>query len=64
MFGAIRFATGGGHSSSAQNAALTARLLQDGWGRAALLVLAVIAAAIGFAAYGADCFILARFARI
>src|SRR3569623_471740 len=33
---AVRFAGGGGQSSSQQNSGLTARLLQNGWGKAVL----------------------------
>ena len=42
-----RFATGGGKSNSAQNAGLTARLLQSGWGKALLLTAAVVIIAVG-----------------
>lgn len=44
---AMRFATGGGKSNSADNVSLTARLLQSGWGKAVLLVAAVAVMAVG-----------------
>ena len=44
---AVRFATGGGKSNSADNASLTARLLQSGWGKAVLLVAAIGIIAVG-----------------
>lgn len=44
---AIRFATGGGKSNSAENVSLTARLLQSGWGKAVLLGAAVGIVAVG-----------------
>lgn len=46
-FSAIRFASGSAQSSDAQNAGLTARLLQSGWGKAVLLLVAVVIIAIG-----------------
>lgn len=44
---AVRFATGGGKSNGAQNAGLTARLLQSGWGKALLLTTAIAIIAVG-----------------
>jgi Domain of Unknown Function (DUF1206) len=44
---AVRFAAGGGQSSSAQNAGLTARLLQTGWGKGVLLIAAAVIIGIG-----------------
>jgi hypothetical protein len=44
---AVRFATGAGKSNGAQNAGLTARLLQSGWGKALLLAAAVVIIAVG-----------------
>lgn len=46
---AVRFANGGGQSNSSQNTGLTARLLQNGWGKAVLLITA--AAIIGVGGY-------------
>ena len=49
---AVRFASGGGKSNSAQNAGLTARMLQSGWGKAVLLIAGVgIIAAGGYHIY-------------
>ena len=44
---AVRFAAGGGESNSAQNAGLTARMLQSGWGKAVLLIVAAGIIAVG-----------------
>lgn len=44
---ALRFATGGGKSNSAENAGVTARLLQTGWGKAILLIAAIVIVAVG-----------------
>jgi hypothetical protein len=44
---AVRFAAGGGQSSSAENTGLTARLLQSGWGKAVLLIAAAVIVGIG-----------------
>jgi Domain of Unknown Function (DUF1206) len=44
---AVRFATGGGQSNGAQNAGLTARLLQSGWGKTLLLIAGLAIIAIG-----------------
>ena len=44
---AVRFASGGGKSNSAQNAGLTARMLQSGWGKAVLLIAGVGIIAVG-----------------
>jgi hypothetical protein len=44
---AIRFAAGRGESSSQRNAGLSARLMQSGWGKAALIVIALAVLAAG-----------------
>ena len=44
---AVRFASGGGKSNSAQNAGLTARMLQSGWGKAVLLIAGAGIIAVG-----------------
>ncbi|AKK27766.1 membrane protein [Mycobacterium sp. EPa45] len=44
---AVKFADGGGESSSERNAGLTARLLQTGWGKAILLIAAAVIIGIG-----------------
>ncbi len=44
---AVRFAGGGGQSSSSQNTGLTARLLQSGWGKAILLIAAAVIIGVG-----------------
>ncbi|MGY4712176.1 DUF1206 domain-containing protein [Mycolicibacterium sp. CBM1] len=44
---AVRFATGGRKSNSADNAGLTGRLLQSGWGKTLLLIAAVGLMAVG-----------------
>ncbi|WP_319433660.1 DUF1206 domain-containing protein [Mycobacterium sp. RTGN5] len=44
---AVRFARGGGQSNSEQNAGLTARLLQTGWGKGVLLIAAAVIIGVG-----------------
>jgi hypothetical protein len=44
---AVRFASGGGQSNSAQNTGLTARLLQTGWGKSVLLIAAAAVICVG-----------------
>lgn len=44
---AVRFASGGGQSNSAQNSGLTATLLQSGWGKAVLLIAAAVIVGVG-----------------
>lgn len=44
---ALRFADGGGESSSRRNTGLTARLLQSGWGKGILLIAAAVIIGIG-----------------
>jgi hypothetical protein len=44
---AVRFAGGSGQSNGEQNAGLTARLLQTGWGKAVLLVAAAVIIGVG-----------------
>lgn len=44
---AVRFAMGGGTSDSRQNAGMSARLMQSGWGTAALLLVGAVVLAIG-----------------
>lgn len=44
---AVRFAAGGGKSNSAQNAGLTAHMLQSGWGKAVLLLVGLGIIAVG-----------------
>lgn len=44
---AVRFASGGGQSNSAQNAGMTARLLQTGWGKGVLLIAGAVIIGVG-----------------
>jgi hypothetical protein len=44
---AVRFANGGGQSNGQQNAGLTAQLLQNGWGKAVLLIAAAVIIGVG-----------------
>jgi hypothetical protein len=44
---AIRFATGGGRSSGQQNAGTSARLMQSGWGKAALIAIGLAIIVVG-----------------
>ncbi|WP_179469553.1 DUF1206 domain-containing protein [Mycolicibacterium vinylchloridicum] len=44
---AVRFANGGGQSTSEQNTGLTARLLQTGWGKGVLLIAAAVIIGVG-----------------
>ena len=44
---AVKFADGGGESSSQRNTGLTAQLLQTGWGKALLLIAAAVIIGIG-----------------
>ncbi len=44
---AVKFATGSGKSNSADNAGLTARMLQSSWGKALLLLAAVVIIGVG-----------------
>ncbi|EHB53405.1 protein of unknown function DUF1206 [Mycolicibacterium rhodesiae JS60] len=46
-FAAVRFANGGGQSTSEQNTGLTARLLQTGWGKGVLLIAAASIVGVG-----------------
>lgn len=46
-FSAARFATGSGQSSGQQNAGLSAALMQSGWGKAVLVVVALVLLGVG-----------------
>lgn len=46
-FSAARFAVGSGQSSSQQNAGLSARMMQSGWGSAVLIVVALVLIGVG-----------------
>lgn len=46
-FSAIRFALGSREKSGEQNAGMTARLMQSGWGKGVLVVVALVIIAIG-----------------
>ena len=46
-FSAAKFAMGSGESSSRQNAGLSARMMQSGWGKAVLIVVALGLIAVG-----------------
>lgn len=46
-FSAAKFALGGGQSSSQQNAGLSARMMQSGWGIGVLVIVAVVLMAVG-----------------
>lgn len=44
---AIRFASGGGQSSGAQNAGMSAQLMQSGWGKTVLIIVGLTVIIIG-----------------
>lgn len=44
---AARFAMGGGQSSGQQNAGMSAQLMQSGWGKAVLIVVALVLIGVG-----------------
>ena len=44
---AVKFATGSGQSSGQQNAGLSAQLMQSGWGKAILVVVALVVVGVG-----------------
>lgn len=46
-FSAAKFAMGSGQSSSRQNAGLSAQMMQSGWGKAALIVVALVLIGVG-----------------
>jgi hypothetical protein len=46
-FSAARFAMGSGQSSGQQNASLSARMMQSGWGRGILILVALVLIAVG-----------------
>jgi hypothetical protein len=46
-FSAAKFAMGSGQSSSQQNAGLSARMMQSGWGIAVLVIIALVVIAVG-----------------
>lgn len=46
-FSAARFATGSGQSSGQQNAGLSAQMMQSGWGKAVLILVALVVMAVG-----------------
>lgn len=46
-FSAIKFATGSGQSSGQQNAGLSARLMQSGWGKTLLVVAGLVIIGVG-----------------
>ncbi len=46
-FSAAKFAMGGGQSSSRQNAGMSAQMMQSGWGKAVLIVVALVVMGVG-----------------
>ncbi|TPG28045.1 DUF1206 domain-containing protein [Mycolicibacterium hodleri] len=46
-FSAAKFAMGSGESSGKQNAGLSAQMMQSGWGKAVLIVVALVLIAVG-----------------
>lgn len=46
-FSAAKFAMGSGQSSGRQNAGLSARMMQAGWGKTALIIVALVVIAVG-----------------
>src|SRR3954451_18910684 len=69
-FTAIHFAVGGSRRSSRQTAGLSAKLMQSGGGKALLVLVGLVMAAIlivaatGFAAYGLYSFALTCYSRM
>jgi hypothetical protein len=46
-YSALRFAVGSGQSNSAQNVGMSAKLMQSGWGKAALIVVGLVVIGVG-----------------